>query len=251
MKHNEIKHVAVVMDGNGRWAKQRLRPRVWGHIRGSYIVSDIVQAASDYGLASLTLYAFSTENWKRSTDEVQILFSLLKKFILKEREKILANNISFKVIGDISSLPKETICLILDLENETKSNTGLKLSFAFSYGGRAEIVKACNTFIKNNKDELITEEALQKYLYRSEIPDIDLVIRTGGEQRISNFLLWQIAYSEFYFTPTKWPEFTPLEFIQIIENVKKRERRFGAVNQSSYYHHQKYLEPSQLFNSNV
>lgn len=226
---SNIKHVAIIMDGNGRWATKRFHPRYWGHVRGSGVVSDIVQAADDLGLKALTLYAFSTENWSRPVEEVSTLFKLLKKFLVREKSRILANNIKFKVIGDIQNLPIETITMIREMEDETKDASGLHLTFAFSYGSRSEIVHAVNRYQAENPGNLITEEELNSYLYRPETGDVDLLIRTGGEQRISNFLLWQLAYAELYFTPTKWPEFTPSEFKKIIEHVSCRERRFGNV----------------------
>lgn len=227
---SKINHVAIIMDGNGRWAKQRLRPRVWGHIRGANIVSDIVEASHDLNLRALTLYAFSTENWSRPDSEVSTLFKLLKKFLARERKSILKNNIQFKIIGEISNLPKSTQEEILSLEKDSKENTGLKLSFAFSYGGRQEILRATNEFIKNNPGQEITAEALEENLYRPEIGDVDLLIRTGGDVRISNFLLWQVSYAELYFTKTKWPDFTKGEFLKIIENVSSHDRRFGSLD---------------------
>jgi undecaprenyl diphosphate synthase len=226
---NSLKHVAIIMDGNGRWAKQRRRPRVWGHVRGSQRVSEIVESASDLGLEALTLYAFSTENWSRPVEEIKTLFKLLKKYLIKEREKLVKNNVQFKVIGDISGLEDDTKQLIFDIENETVNNDGLKLSFAFGYGGRKEIVDSINHFIELNPGKKITEEDIQKYLYRPEIGDVDLLIRTAGDQRISNFLLWQICYSEFYFAETKWPDFRRDEFENILKSVTLRERRFGSL----------------------
>lgn len=224
-----IKHVAIIMDGNGRWAKKRFRPRIWGHVRGSAVVSDIVKAADDIGLEALTMYAFSTENWSRPLEEVSSLFKLLKKFLIKEKARILANNVKFKVIGEIQTLPVETISLIREMEELTKDAKGLKLTFAFNYGGRSEILRAVNTFYLNQPNRLMTEADLNELMYRPETGDVDLMIRTGGEQRISNFLIWQMAYAEMYFTPTKWPDFTPSEFKKIIEHVSCRERRFGNV----------------------
>ncbi len=226
---SSIKHVAIIMDGNGRWANKRFRPRIWGHVRGSGVVSDIVKAADDIGLKALTMYAFSTENWSRPIEEVSSLFRLLKKFLIKEKQRILSNNIKFKVIGEIQNLPFETVSLIKDMETLTQDATGLQLTFAFNYGGRAEILRAVNTFQLNQPNRLMNENDLNELMYRPETGDVDLMIRTGGEQRISNFLLWQMAYAELYFTPTKWPEFTPSEFKKIIEHVSCRERRFGNV----------------------
>lgn len=224
-----FEHVAIIMDGNGRWAKARSHPRVWGHVRGSQVVSNIVEEADELGVKALTLYAFSSENWSRPLIEVKTLFNLLRKFLERERQRILANNISFRVIGDISALPESTVKLIQDLEKETEHFDGLKLTFAFGYGGRDEIVQACNQFMKDYPGEPVCEEQLSKYLLRPEIGDVDLLIRTGGDFRVSNFLLWQIAYSELYFTPSKWPEFSRREFRDILFNVASRERRFGCA----------------------
>ena len=229
-KVDKIKNVAIIMDGNGRWAKQRAHERVWGLIRGSSVVSNIVEAADDVGLKSLTLYAFSTENWSRPEFEVKTLFKLLKKFLLKERERIIKNQIQFKVIGDISKLPAATISLVKELEELTENFKGLKLSFAFGYGGRDEIVKAVNKLVSAGEE--VTEESISRSLFHPAIGDIDLLIRTGGDQRVSNFLLWQIAYAELYFTNTKWPEFKDCEFIKILETVECRERRFGAIEEA-------------------
>lgn len=232
MSHG-IKHVAIIMDGNGRWANQRLRPRVWGHVRGSAVVSDIVQAADDLGVQALTLYAFSTENWSRPSQEVGVLFRLLHKFLLKERKRLLANKVSFRVIGNTSRLPQDTKDLIAKLEAETKDFAGLKLTFCFSYGARMELVHAMNQFIAANPGKEVTEADIQGQLMRPETGDVDLLIRTGGEQRVSNFLLWQIAYAELCFSPTKWPDFTASELKRIVESVSKRERRFGGLSPSA------------------
>lgn len=223
------KHVAIIMDGNGRWAQSRAHERVWGHVRGSAIVTEIVEEALNLKLDSLTLYAFSTENWSRPYLEVTTLFKLLKKFLNKERNKILSNQIRFRVMGDISRLPSETQKLIKDLEDSTRDFNGLKLTFAFNYGGRKEIIDAINSFIVKNPNKLITEDQLQKYLYQPELKEIDLLIRTGGDQRVSNFLIWQIAYSELYFTETQRPDFGANEFRKIIQYVSQRERRFGTI----------------------
>lgn len=229
-----IKHVAIIMDGNGRWAQTRCHQRVWGHIRGSRVVSKIVEQADDMGVEALTLYAFSSENWARPLSEIQLLFKLLKKFLMMERERILKNQIRFKVMGDTSSLPQETKDLISNLENETKNFTGLKLTFAFGYGGRSEIVRAANRFHQLYPGRDMTEEDLQAMLFVPDLGDVDLLIRTGGDQRVSNFLLWQLAYAELYFTPTKWPDFTKVEFRDILLEVMSRERRFGAIHASAH-----------------
>ena len=226
--HN-IKHVAIIMDGNGRWAKQRSHPRVWGHVRGSAVVSDIVEEADNLGIEALTMYAFSSENWSRPQTEVRVLFNLLYKFLKKERERILKNNIRFRIMGDISNLPDQTRKLIAQLDAETAHHTGLKLTFAFGYGGRAEIAHAINKFIKTNPGKEMKEEDLNDFLMIPDLGDVDLLIRSGGDHRVSNFMLWQIAYAEMFFTETKWPDFTVTEFRYIIEQVAKRERRFGAI----------------------
>lgn len=224
-----LQHVAIIMDGNGRWACERKRPRVWGHVRGSSVVSEIIEEADELGLKALTLYTFSTENWSRPQYEIKILFALLKKYLIKERPRILKNNIKFRIMGDVTGLPKETVELIQKLEFDTQNATGLELSFAFGYGGRREIVDAANKFIEQNPGEKLTEQKIRDYLYIPTLPDVDLVIRTGGDQRISNYLLWQSAYAELAFTKSKWPDFTRSEFKAIIKEVETRERRFGAI----------------------
>ena len=226
----KIKHVAIIMDGNGRWAQNRAHRRVWGHVRGSSIVSDVVERSDDLGVEALTLYAFSTENWSRPQAEVKTLFSLLKKFLMRERSRILKNKIRFKVIGDIVNLPEATKELIAKLENETKDFDGLKLSFAFGYGGRSEIVSGIKSLVEQGIE--ISEESISKAMYAPEIGDVDLLIRTGGDQRISNFLLWQVAYAELFFTNTKWPDFNTEEYEDILRSVEGRERRFGAVDET-------------------
>lgn len=218
------------MDGNGRWANKRSHSRVWGHVRGSAVVSEIVEEAKHLGVKSLTMYAFSSENWNRPQTEVSVLFKLLYKFLKRERARILKNNIRFKIMGDISNLPGQTKDLIGALESETCENTGLKLTFAFGYGGRFEIVNAVNAFILSNPGRAIDEQGISDFMMVPEIGDVDLLIRTGGDQRVSNFMLWQIAYAEMFFTTTKWPDFTAAEFGNILKEVSKRERRFGTVS---------------------
>lgn len=227
------------MDGNGRWAKLRSHPRVWGHVRGTAVVSDIVEAADKLGVEALTMYAFSSENWCRPQTEVSVLFNLLYKFLRKERQRIITNKIRFRIMGDISNLPEHTKKLIAQLENETRYHTGLKLTFAFGYGGRSEITNAMNRFMQDHPGQPISDDSLQAYLMIPDLGDVDLLIRTGGDQRISNFMLWQVAYAEMYFSPTKWPDFTAIEFKEILEIVAKRERRFGAI------------APSKDLNSNI
>jgi undecaprenyl diphosphate synthase len=230
-EQSPLKHIAVIMDGNGRWAQQRHRPRVWGHIRGAHVVSEIVEAADEAGVSALTLYAFSTENWSRPVSEVKVLFALLKKFVQRERNKIIRNQVRFRVIGDITHLPAETQKLVTQLEQDTSHHCGLKLTFAFSYGGRDEILKAFQKMALENKNDHITEEMFNQYLMTHDCGDVDLLIRTGGEMRVSNFLLWQLAYAELYFSKTQWPDFTSEEFKNILSEVSKRQRRFGFIQE--------------------
>ena len=234
MLNNSPEHVAIIMDGNGRWAQSRSHRRVWGHIRGSFVVSKIIRKASDLKLKSLTLYSFSTENWGRPSGEVSTLLKLLKKFLIRERNRVIKHQIRFKVMGDYSSLPKETIDLIAELEELTKSFKGLKLTIAFGYGGRAELLEAANKWIAENPGKPMNLAAFESKLMVPDLGDVDLLIRTGGDHRISNFLLWQVAYAELYFTNTPWPDFTISEFEKIVDDFRKVDRRFGMVeNQKS------------------
>ena len=231
MLGDELKHIAIIMDGNGRWAKLRHRPRIWGHIRGASRVADIIEAASDCNVKALTLYAFSTENWSRPSDEIRTIFLLLKKYLRKEKKRIIENKIRFKVIGKTLGLPEATIDIIKELEYFSRNHNGLRLTFAFGYGGRAEILNSVNKFISRYPGKLIDQGDLEKNLYSPDMYDVDLLIRTGGDQRVSNFLLWKIAYAELYFTKTKWPDFTSKEFKTILEEVWSRKRRFGAMSE--------------------
>ena len=226
-----IGHIALIMDGNGRWAERRSRPRFWGHVRGAKAVSEIVEAADELGVTALTLYAFSTENWSRPLHEIKFLFRLLRKYLLNEGARIVANCIRFKVIGDISQLPLETRQLIKSLEETTRSLSGLKLNFAFGHGGRGDIVDAVNFYIAQNPGKPVGEDDIARRLSTNEVGDVDLLIRTGGEQRISNFLLWQNAYAELRFSSTLWPDFSRREFSHLIEQFQQTHRRFGGVNQ--------------------
>ena len=231
---SEIRHVAIIMDGNGRWARERSHSRVWGHIRGSSIVSEVVEEADALGLSALTLYTFSKENWSRPFEEINTLLNLLRKFLEQNKIKIMENKIRFRVIGERSKLPEETKRLIEFVEGETVENKGLKLTFAFDYGSRTEILDAVKVLASKKPVEKIEVEDVTKSLYASDLGDVDLLIRTGGEQRISNFLLWQIAYAEIYFTDTKWPDFSREEFGNIVEKVILRERRFGFIKNISF-----------------
>ena len=229
-------HLALIMDGNGRWAAKRMLPRLAGHNAGMKAMTEIVRACSDMGIKYLTVYAFSTENWKRSTEEVGGIFDLLVKYVAKELAELKANNVRVRVLGDYSVIPeaaKKSLELTLA---ETDANTGLQFNIALNYGSRAEIVRAVNALIayrkENGIEDPVTEADISRFLYTGEengdIPDPDLVIRTSGEERISNFLLWQSAYSEFAFTDTLWPDFTPAMLSEIILAYGKRERRFGG-----------------------
>jgi undecaprenyl diphosphate synthase len=238
MNINQPEHVAIIMDGNGRWAQKRSHRRVWGHIRGSFVVSKIIRKASDLKLKSLTLYSFSTENWGRPSSEVNTLLKLLKKFLIRERNRVIKHRIRFKVMGDYSSLPQVTKDLIAELETLTKDYDGLKLTIAFGYGGRTELLGAVNKWIEKNPGRNMQVKDLEENLMVPDLGDVDLLIRTGGDHRISNFLLWQIAYAELVFTDTPWPDFTTKEFEKIVDNFRTIERRFGMVN------HQKSLKDS-------
>lgn len=227
---SDIRHVAIIMDGNGRWAQAKSWPRVWGHVRGSNNVSKIVKVASDLNLSSLTLYAFSTENWSRPTTEVTNLFKILKKFLHREKATILKEDIKFDVIGNYKVLESDIVNAIEELKEQTEHKKGLNLNIAVNYGGRSEILDAVNKFIKMNPGRELREGDLAQNLYNPNVRDIDLLIRTAGDQRISNFLLWQLSYAEVYFTNTKWPEFSGHEFREIIKRVSNRDRRFGGLN---------------------
>jgi len=227
-------HVAVIMDGNGRWAKKRLLNRIQGHEKGSKTVRAIVRACREIGISYLTLYAFSTENWQRPQSEVLALMTLLKKFLESEKKEMLDNNIRLYAIGQIERLPENVRQTLHNVMALTKNNNGMTLNLALSYGGRAEIVKMVKEIAIKAKEgrigpDSITPEIISEHLYTHQMPDPDLLIRTSGEMRISNFLLWQIAYSEIYITDTLWPDFGKDEFVQILKDYQQRERRFGKV----------------------
>lgn len=230
-------HVAVIMDGNGRWAQKNKVNRVSGHNAGMLAMKEIIKRADVLGIKYLTVYAFSTENWKRSTEEVGGIFGLLVKYVASELNELHKNNVKVKILGDYTKIPKTAIASIEKALETTKDNTGMQFNIALNYGSRQEILRAVKKIAAMTKDgqikeEDITEETIAKYLYTGEengdIPDPDLIIRTSGEERISNFLLWQAAYSEFAFTDSLWPEFTPDEFESIIEEYTTRNRRFGG-----------------------
>lgn len=222
---NIPKHIGIIMDGNGRWAKSKNRPRVFGHKAGAAALRKIVEHCRRIGVEYLTVYAFSTENWKRSQEEVNALMTLFKTYINSERKMLLDNNVRFMVSGRKEGVSESLLNAIKKLQEETSKDYKMTLNIAFNYGGRAEIIDAVKK-IKDSQEE-ITEEIFSKYLY-NDLPDPELIIRTSGEFRISNFLLWQIAYSEFYITDTYWPDFDEKELEKAIYSYNKRERRFGG-----------------------
>lgn len=220
-------HIAIIMDGNGRWAKKRGMPRTYGHKAGADTLRKILTYCGELGVKYLTVYAFSTENWKRAKEEVDALMFLFKTYLKNEKKLLMKNNVKFLVSGRTEGVSQDLLAEINRLEEATKGNTRITLNIAFNYGGRAELVDAIKEIIKHDEKE-ITEEIVEKYLY-NQLPDPELLIRTSGEMRISNFLLWQIAYSEIYVTETYWPDFDRDELIKAIESYQKRERRFGGV----------------------
>lgn len=220
-------HIAIIMDGNGRWAKKRGFPRTFGHREGAVALRKIIIHAARIGVKYLTVYAFSTENWKRSQEEVSALMFLFKNYIKNEEKNIMENNIRFMVSGRKDNVNSSLLEAIDKLQEKSRDNTGLTFNIAFNYGGRSEIIDAVNKILKSGKAN-ITEEEFSSYLY-NDIPDPELLIRTSGELRISNFLLWQIAYSEIYITDTLWPDFNEQELEKAIEVFNRRDRRFGGV----------------------
>ena len=232
--NNLPQHIAIIMDGNGRWAQKRNLPRTRGHLQGVKRVEEIIEAASAMGIKVLTLFAFSTENWNRPEDEVSMLMRTLISALNKKVRELNKGNIRFRFIGRRGGIPKAVLKTIDAAEALTKENTGLTLNVAFNYGGRIEIldaVKKIATDVKNNKLKVsgITEEVFNDALYTKGLPDPDLLIRTSGEQRISNFLLWQLSYAEFYFTDKFWPDFDAQELKKAIDEFGTRERRYGNV----------------------
>jgi len=228
-----LHHVGIIMDGNGRWAKKRGLPRPVGHKNGSVATHNVIETAINFGLTHLTLYVFSAENWRRPETEVNLLMKLLIEMVRKEIANLQKMNVKVVLLGDLSQLPEEPRNVIVNAAEETSHNTGLVLQLALSYGGRSEIVSAAQKFAKickdSNKIETLTEESFTKLLYTNGSPDPELIIRTGGEQRLSNFLLWQSAYSELYFCDTLWPDFGEKDFRLAVEEFESRERRFGKV----------------------
>lgn len=232
--HNIPQHVAIIMDGNGRWAKQRKLPRIKGHYQGMQTVKTITKAASDMGLKYLTLYAFSTENWSRPENEVNYIMSLPVNFLKTFLPELIENNVKVETIGILDNLPKSTLKAIAKAKADTQNNTGMKLIFAINYGGRAEIVHSVRSLYEEllaegASSEKIDESLISEHLFTHNYPDPDLLIRTSGEQRISNFLIWQVSYSEFIFNEKFWPDFDKDELTKCIKIYQSRQRRFGGL----------------------
>ena len=226
------RHIAVIMDGNGRWAAQRHLPRVEGHRAGIDSVRDIVESSARLGIQVLTLYAFSVENWKRPVTEVSTLMSLLKRYLRLELNTLLKNNIRFRVIGRFDELPPDVQSELKAAEDKTALNGGMQFNIALNYGGRAEIVEAARRIIADRMDpDQLDEARFATYLYTNGQPDPDLLIRTSGEMRVSNFLLWQIAYAEIWVTDTLWPDFRKRHLLDAILDYQKRDRRYGGIHQ--------------------
>ena len=230
------KHLAIIMDGNGRWAKQQGMMRAFGHENGTKSVKSTVENCAKLGIENLTLYAFSTENWNRPKLEVNTLMKLLINSLKKELETLIINNVKLNTIGNLEKLPKSAQKELLEVIEKTKNNTRMTLTLALSYGSREEIINAVKNIaakVKNNiiSIDSIDESILNKHLYTHNLPDVDLVIRTSGEHRISNFLLWQIAYAEFYFIDVLWPDFSEEHLYEAIISYQKRERRFGKTSE--------------------
>ena len=229
------RHIAIIMDGNGRWAREHGLQRILGHESGAETVREITRECSRLGVERLTLYAFSAENWKRPEREVEFLMHLLAEYLLKERREIMDNNIRFTSIGRLDELPEGVRKVLQETIDLSSKNTGMVLSLALAYGGRVEIVDAVRRLYQEIeagrlKREEIDEQAISRYLYDPGAPDPDLLIRTGGDLRVSNFLLWQISYTELWVTPVKWPEFKKEHLHEAIREFSKRDRRFGNIN---------------------
>lgn len=228
VKSTNLKHIAIIMDGNRRWAKEKFLPSAMGHQKGVDSLRSTMRLFDKLGIKHLTVYAFSTENWNRKKEEVEFLMGLLAKTLLNELDEMHKENVQIRFLGNISGLSDELQKIVKNAQEKTKNNTGVNLNIAFNYGSRDEITNAVKAIVKNGINaEDITEETISNYLYTKDIPDPDLLIRTGGEKRISNYLLWQLAYSELYVTDTYWPEFDEIELSKAIVEFEKRNRRYG------------------------
>lgn len=238
MSENQLNipnHVAIILDGNGRWAKKRMMPRTYGHTQGAKVLEKICEDAYHIGIKYLTVYAFSTENWNRPKEEVDALMKLLRNYLDTSIKTSKKNNMRVRVIGDVSGLPEEFQMKIKELEEASKMNTGLNFQVAINYGSRDEIIRAVKALSKDLKESRVAlddiDEALfSQYLDTKEIPEPDLLIRTSGEQRLSNFLLWQQAYTEFYFTNALWPDFNKEELLKAVAYYSERNRTYGAIS---------------------
>ena len=232
---NNLEHLAIIMDGNGRWAKKNRLPRTAGHYKGVEVLRNITIYANSLGIKCLTVYAFSTENWKRSMEEVNYIMSLPKIFFASYIKELMDNNVRVMIIGNRDKIPAETMKIIDEAIETTKNNTGLILNFAFNYGARDEIVRAAKQYAsdyKEGKVEDLDEETFASYLYTADLPEVDLLIRTGSEMRLSNFLLYQLAYSEFVVIDTLWPDFDNETLDRCIEEYQKRKRNFGGRDET-------------------
>ncbi len=226
VENNKLKHIAIIMDGNRRWAKEKGLPSAMGHKKGVEALKQVMRACDDFGVKYLTVYAFSTENWNRKPEEVNFLMDLLAQTLKNELQEMHENNVVITFIGDIKQLSEKLQNILSNAVDTTKNNTGVNLQIAFNYGARAEIVNAVQEIIDLGINK-VTEEVISKHLYTSNIPDPDLLIRTGGEMRISNYLLWQIAYSEFIVVPEFWPDFDKQKLAECIKEFNSRNRRWG------------------------
>jgi len=229
-------HIAIIMDGNGRWAKKQGKNRIYGHHQGVKIVREIVEASVELKIKYLSLYTFSTENWNRPKEEVDALMNLLVDTLKEQVEDLMKQNIKLNAIGDLSKLPSHTYQTLFEVLEQTKPNKGMVLSIALNYGGRDEIVNMTRQIAKKVKNNIILPENIDEnkinlHLYSHNLPDVDLMIRTGGEKRISNFLLWKIAYAELYFTDILWPDFVKQHYFEALNDYQKRERRFGKTSE--------------------
>ncbi len=230
------RHVAIIMDGNGRWARRRFMPRIMGHRQGAKTVKEIVTAARELNIPYLTLYAFSKENWSRPVDEVNGLMELLYEYLQQELDELLGKRIRLRAIGELEALPDKVYNLLMETMDKTAKNYEMQLILALSYGGRSEIIEAAKRFAKkciNGEMALedLDEASFRSFMYAEDIPDPDLIIRTSGEKRLSNFLLFQAAYSELYITNTLWPDFNKKEFLKALNDYRRRERRFGMTSE--------------------
>ncbi|MBE9260813.1 isoprenyl transferase [Microcystis sp. LEGE 00066] len=233
-KNRLPQHVAVIMDGNGRWAKSRGLPRIMGHQRGVDALKDLLRCCGEWGIPALTAYAFSTENWGRPLEEVEFLMTLFERVLQRELEEMMQENVKIRFIGNLAALPESLSREIAKSQAETSKNSGIQFTVAANYGGREEIVQACQAIARQVQQGLVSPEAIDEslfaqYLYTAGIPNPDLLIRSSGEMRISNFLLWQMAYAEIYVTDTLWPDFDRVQFHRALKDYQGRHRRFGKL----------------------